>query len=116
MTLNWTAFVFGIIGGIMAEALKWYQLRESPTPPPYLKSVMYWVITVIMALIGGVLAMIENPPAAQWVLALNIGISAPLILKGLAAVTPIKPAPETAPSFGTGGTRKASFLDMVAGR
>ncbi len=115
MTFNWTTFALGIIGGLMAEVLKWYQLRESPTPPVYLKSVMYWVITVVMALVGGLLAVIQNVPPSQPVLALNIGISAPLILKGLAAVTPIKPVTETAPSFGT-ETRKASIVDMIAGR
>ncbi len=115
MQFNWTAFLLGIIGGLMAEALKWYQLRESPTPPVYLKSVMYWVITVIMALVGGVLALIQNVPASQPILALNIGISAPLILKGLAAVTPVKPVTATAPEFGT-EAKRASVVDMIAGR
>src|SRR5512146_2620105 len=115
MQFNWTIFVLGIIGGLLAEVLKWYQLRESPTPPAYLKSVMYWVITVIMALVGGLLAVIQNVPASQPILALNIGISAPLILRGLAAVTPIKPVTETAPSFGT-EAKRASIVDMIAGR
>jgi len=115
MQFNWTVFLLGIIGGLMAEVLKWYQLRESPTPPPYLKSVLYWVITVVMALVGGLLAVIQNVPASQPILALNIGISAPLILKGLAAVTPIKPVAETAPAFGS-APKKASVLDMIAGR
>ncbi len=116
MQFNWTIFVLGIIGGLLAEVLKWYQLRESPTPPEYLKSVMYWVITLVMALVGGLLAVIQNVPVSQPILALNIGISAPLILKGLAAVTPIKPAATaTAPSFDS-TPRKASVLDMIAGR
>ncbi len=116
MQFNWTTFVLGIIGGLLGEVLKWYSLRESPTPPPYLKSVQYWVITLVMALVGGILAVIQNVPASQPVLALNIGISAPLILKGLAAVVPMKPvAPETAPSYGA-VPRKARIMDMIAGR
>jgi hypothetical protein len=116
MQWNWTVFLLGIIGGLLAEVLKWYQLRESPTPPTYLKSVMYWIITLVMALVGGLLAVIQNVPDAQPILALNIGISAPLILKGLAAAVPIKPVTETAPSFGSAGPKKASIVDMIAGR
>ena len=116
MQFNWTIFALGIIGGLLAEVLKWYQLRESPTPPVYLKSAMYWVITVVMALVGGLLAVIQNVPVSQPILALNIGISAPLILRGLAAVTPVKPpAAATEPSFGS-TPKKASMLDMIAGR
>ncbi len=115
MQFNWTTFLLGVIGGLLAEVLKWYQLRESPTPPAYLKSVMYWAITVVMALVGGLLAVIQNPVTSQPFLALNIGISAPLILKGLAAVVPIKPATDTAPAFGT-EAKRASVVDMIAGR
>ncbi len=115
MQFSWTVFLLGIVGGLMAEVLKWYQLRESLTPPPYLKSIMYWVITVVMALVGGLLAVIQNVPPTQPILALNIGISAPLILRGLAAVTPIKPVTTTAPEFGS-PEKKASVVDMIAGR
>ena len=116
MQFNWTIFVLGVIGGCLAEVLKWYQLRESPTPPDYLKSVMYWVITLVMALVGGLLVVIQNVPVSQPILAINIGISAPLILKGLAAATPIKqPVTATAPNFSV-APKKAGVLDMIAGR
>jgi hypothetical protein len=113
MTINWTVFLFGIIGGALAEVLKWWQLRETPNPPAYLKSVFYWVITAIMVLVGGVLAVAYNVEASKPLLAINIGVSAPLILKGLASVVPSKP------SVGTpfaAGPQKARVIDMVAGR
>ncbi len=115
MQWNWTVFLLGFIGGILAEALKWYQLKESITPPPYLKSLMYWVITLVMALVGGLLAVIQSPTLSNPFLPLNIGISAPMILKGLAGATPIKPVAATSPSFGT-EPKKASLVDMIAGR
>jgi hypothetical protein len=111
MTLNWTVFFFGLIGGALAEVLKWWQLREAPTPPAYLKSGFYWIITVIMALVAGILAIAYGIDANKPVLAINVGVSAPLILKGLASVVPTKPA--AGASF-AGTPRKASVLDMIA--
>jgi hypothetical protein len=113
MTINWTVFLYGVIGGALAEVLKWWQLRETPTPPAYLKSGFYWVITGIMTLVGGVLALVYGVDASKPVLALNIGVSAPLILKGLASVIPVNSP--TGASF-TGGPKQASVLDMIAGR
>lgn len=110
MTFNWLIFGYGFVGGVLAELLKWYQLRESATPPAYLNSARYWILTVLMTLAGGLLAAVQN--ASTPLLAINIGISAPLILKALAAVTPIQP-PRAAPG---GLPPKARLIDMIAGR
>jgi hypothetical protein len=115
MVFSWTVFGLGIVGGLLAEALKWYQLRESIKPPDYLKSALYWIVTLLMALSGGGLAVINNGGSTSPILALNIGISAPLILKGLAALTPVKMPDPAGGSFEpkkTGG----NILDMMAGR
>jgi hypothetical protein len=113
MTINWTIFLFGVIGGAVAEVLKWWQLREAPNPPAYLKSVFYWVITVIMTLVGGILAIAYNVDASKPLLAINIGVSAPMILKGLASIIPVKSPAGT--SF-AGAPKRAGVLDMIAGR
>lgn len=111
MAFNWMVFGYGVLGGALAELLKWYQLRESAQTPPYLGSAKYWVLTVLMALAGGLLAAVQN--VSNPLLAINIGISAPLILKALAAVTPIQP-PQAAPAGGKlAGPRT---IDMIAGR
>lgn len=88
MTFNWMIFGYGVLGGAFGELLKWYQLRESPSSPAYLGNLKYWILTVLMALAGGLLAALQN--VSSPLLAINIGISAPLILKALAAVTPIQ--------------------------
>jgi len=111
MTFNWMIFGYGVLGGALAELLKWYQLRESPNSPPYLGSAKYWVLTVLMALAGGLLAAVQN--VSNPLLAINIGISAPLILKALAAVTPIQP-PQAAPTAGKPAEPRT--IDMIAGR
>jgi hypothetical protein len=113
MAINWTGLLYGIIGGALAEVLKWWQLREAQTPPTYLKSTFYWVITGIMALVGGIVALAYNVDASNPLLAMNVGASAPLILKGLASVIPGK---SPAGSSFVGGPRKANALDMIAGR
>jgi hypothetical protein len=113
MTINWTALLFGILGGVLAEVLKWWQLKESPTPPAYLKSGFYWVITGVMALVGGILALAYGVDASKPVLAINVGVSAPMILKGLASVIPVKSPSGTSYS---GIPKGPNVLDMIAGR
>lgn len=110
MAFNWMLFGYGLLGGALAELLKWYQMRESPTSPPYLGSLKYWLLTVLMALAGGLLVVVQN--VGNPLLALNIGLSAPLILKALAAVTPVPPA-QTAEGGKPGDSR---LIDMIAGR
>jgi hypothetical protein len=123
MNFSWTVFGVGVFGGLLAELLKLYQLKEVPKKPAYLKSPFYWGISLIMALAGGVLAVINNGDSDSLPLALNIGISAPLILKSLAAFNPITPP---APPAGAGGgvtnlgmggiPSWSNILGMVAGR
>jgi hypothetical protein len=111
MAFNITVFVLGIAGGALAELLKWYQMRESPNLPVYVKSLLYWIITILMILAGGVLALIQGVDATKPLQALNIGISAPLIIKGLAAATP--PAQ---PGTRDLGPPEPSVRDFLAGR
>jgi hypothetical protein len=86
MNLDSTVFLLGIIGGALAELLKWYQLRESPNFPVYATTFRYWLITALMIIAGGILAVVHGVNATEPLLAVNIGVSAPLIIKGLAAV------------------------------
>jgi hypothetical protein len=111
MHLDSTVFLLGIIGGALAELLKWYQLRESPNFPLYTKKLAYWIITALMIIAGGVLALVHGVDATNPLLALNIGISAPLIIKGLASVAP-------SPKSRTANQEVAdpSVWDFLAGR
>jgi hypothetical protein len=80
-----TAALFGFLGAVAAEILALYKLRQIvPTQyPHYLKSFFhYWVPTILMSLMGGVIAVAYALDGTQFgtVLAMNIGASAPLVI------------------------------------
>jgi hypothetical protein len=111
------SFLFGVIGGALGELLKWYSLRESPNLPAYIRSPFYWIVTVLMMLAGGGLVLIQGvAPENPW-LAINVGITAPLILKGFASVVPIQPGgPASTPSFEPRKMVQPNLVNFLAGR
>lgn len=123
----WTVFSLGYFGGILAEALKWYRLRESPNLPHYAKSIRYWASTVVVAVLGGVLTTLYGVANVNAILAVNIGATAPLIISALASsVPPPPPLPAPMPVSLPSGTEQdmrlmlvrkgPSIVDFLAGR
>ena len=108
-------FLFGCFGGLMGEALRWYQLRESPNMPEYARRPFYWIITSIMVVLGGILPSLYGVGPKDAILVANIGLSAPLIIKALAASNPLQSGATTR---GLDLTRPArrSLLNFLAGR
>jgi hypothetical protein len=92
MILNgfWPVFLYGFIGGALAEIVGWFELRTTKPSdfPAYVRYWYYWFLTFIMCAIGGFLATAYGIVEVKVMLALNIGASAPLILKGLARALP----------------------------
>ena len=89
--MSGSLFLYGSIGGLLVEVAHWYGLRQSVNLPEYLKKFSYWLITLVMIAAGGFLATIWDfpPDLANWkLLAVNIGASAPLIIKNLSATVP----------------------------
>ena len=88
-------FLLGVAGGFVAEFLGLFKLRrEAPERwPKYLKTPIYWIISIVMMVVGGglVILYISSDAAVTPVLALNIGASAPLILQVLTAQAPDVP-------------------------
>jgi len=97
------------LGGALAELLKWFQLREAEVWPVYAKSTGYWIITVLMILSGGVLAVAHGLDPNKTLLAMNVGITAPLIIKGLAAAAPSASGAKDLDA-------ERSIVDILAGR
>lgn len=91
--INWTLVGLGVFGGIVGEFLAIHAERYRG-PPPYLKSLFYWIVSIIMCLLAGFLILIYHWSGIKIVpiLAVNIGASAPLIFKELAGnIPPEKP-------------------------
>ncbi|HEX6926786.1 MAG TPA: hypothetical protein VF167_15295 [Longimicrobiaceae bacterium] len=117
-------FLCASFGGFLAELLRWYQVRESEHFPEYARGLRYWVVTVLMIVSGGLLAVLYGTDPRNAILVLHIGLSAPLIIKTLAETRAGVPEPTVpAPRFpGRSMDRpapaksRASLIDFLAGR
>ena len=107
-------FLLGVLGGAFGELLKWWNLRESNNWPDYAKGLRYWILTGAMILVGGLLAAAYKIDSSNALLAINVGLSAPLIIKGLAAAVPrgLDAGERDLPKAGGG----ASLIDFLSGR
>jgi hypothetical protein len=77
-------FIWGFCGSVAVEVvalLRYYETEARHLPPRYRKR-MFWILRVLLAVIGGGLALAYKIESA--ILAANIGASAPLILQALA--------------------------------
>lgn len=106
METTWGAFLWAAGGGLAAEALRWWRLIRAQQQgttinlPVYARSPLYWGLTAVIVLAGGMLAVayVASGQRLGPILAVNVGASAPLIIQGLAASTPdgLRPAPAPA--------------------
>jgi hypothetical protein len=80
-------FLLACLGAALAELLRWYKLREASELPVYLRSPFYWLLTVLMMLAGGFLAVLYGTGSKNALLVVQVGLSAPLLLRVLADQT-----------------------------
>lgn len=115
MELNgfWEIFGVACLGGALLELYKWYRLRESPFMPFYARSVLYWLVTVAMIVAGGILATLYGTSDVEALLALNLGLSAPAILRTLAGSVP--EVPEAATTRGRAAEGEPGLRSFLAG-
>jgi hypothetical protein len=98
-------FAVGFGGGVANEILHWWGLRENPNLPDYARHPLYWVITLAMTCLGGVLAWLQLGSPADGLIAFQVGLAAPMVLEKL-----IKAVPDRAGGMGVGGPSLRDFL------
>lgn len=85
-------FLFGYFGGIAMNIMSWTELKNTPRPdrPETFSDPVYVVWFFVIPLLGGVLAYAYSTSGDNLtpIIAINVGMSAPLILKSLAAAIP----------------------------
>lgn len=87
-----SAVYFATFGAL---AIKLLELAELPKVPasqrPDFKDIIYWVPFVVMPILGGGLAYmyVMSGIVLKPILAVNVGVSAPLILRAMAEVNPM---------------------------
>jgi hypothetical protein len=84
LTTQLQVFFAGLAGGVVLELVHWYAIRRDLDFPIYAKSAKYWIISALMAVAGGGLAVLYFGTKAEAIVALHVGLSAPLILQKLA--------------------------------
>ncbi len=98
-------FIVGTCGGIVLEFFHWYSLRRDARYPTYGTRVSYWVLSAIMAAVGGLIALIYFGASADAIVAFHVGLSAPLILQKLTSTIALPP--------GAMGVSKIEWLDFL---
>jgi hypothetical protein len=114
-------FLCACFGGCLAELLRWYNLRESTEFYVYRAGAVYWLITTLMIVAGGVLAVLYGTEPKNAILILQIGLSTPLIIKSLAETRasvpePVSSGPGRQMAPGDTHQNQPSVLRFLAGR
>lgn len=85
---------FAIFGALAIKLLELVELYKVPKlERPDFKDWLYWLPFCVMPFLGGGLALMYTSSniALQPVLAVNVGVSAPLILRAMAEYNPFQP-------------------------
>ena len=98
------AALFAAGGGLAANLLTLLDLKNVPKSQlPDFKSIFYWLPFILMPLLGAGLAVayVESGVSLKPIVAVNIGITAPLILRAMASSgsSPSPPKPPGPPGI-----------------
>ena len=94
--MNWDiilhqSVLFAVFGALAMQLLALIELKNVPIKNrPELKDVFYWLPFLIIPVIGGGLALAYIYPdeTLKPLLAINVGVSAPLIFRSMASINP----------------------------
>ena len=81
--------LIALVGGLAAELLHWYALSRKPGGVKgYKARTVYWVTTVGMVLLGGVMPVLYLQGTASALLCFHLGAATPIIVQKLVANLP----------------------------
>ena len=93
-------FGLGMLGGLAIEILKWYKLRESSEFPHYVNNISYWLITMVMITLGGVIACLYGTVNRDPISVVQLGASTPALLGVFMSKTSSKESDDQERAFG----------------
>jgi len=88
-----TPIVLACVGGFSVNILQLMEYSKLPKPDrPDFKDLLFWLPYLVWPILGGVLAFayIESGINLSPLLALNVGLSAPLIFRAMLEANPMK--------------------------
>lgn len=91
---------FAVSGAFAIKLLELAELHKIPKiERPDLMDWLYWVPFLVMPVLGGGLAFayVSSNTVLTPMLAINVGVSAPLVLRAMAQVNPLDSAPVSTP-------------------
>lgn len=85
--------IFAALGGFVVNLLNLLEVRNVPKKQrPDFKDVFYWIPYLVHPLLGAVLAYayVKSGMSLKPLLAMNVGISAPLVFRSMAEASPFR--------------------------
>lgn len=94
-----------LAGGVAAEMLHWYSLARKPGAlKRYRAHAVYWVTTIGMILLGGLMPLLYVQGSASALLCFHLGAATPVIVQKLIAAAPAAVARQ--------GARESNLVDF----
>jgi len=94
---NLETFLWGLAGGLGAELVVFFSIRQlrAHELPYFVRSPRYYIITLIMILFGGLIALAyaKSGTPLNAILAIQVGASTPLILRKFSETISEPPKP-----------------------
>jgi hypothetical protein len=87
----WTSIIIGFFGGLTLNILNLLELQNVPPQNrPNFKDLFYWLPYIIWPLLGGLLVYLYESSGTQLnsLIAFQVGLTAPLIIKALISAVP----------------------------
>ena len=81
--------VVGCLGALLLEAARWVALRNARRLPAYTRKLHYWLLSLLLVLLGGVLVAVLGASTTQQALAM--GMAAPALISRMATLPAAKP-------------------------